>query len=87
MIIATEVRGDAGRQTWRCGDPDPAPASMTHAIYAPEERAAHGFTNGLIRISLIRISVGLEDHDLQDDLLGSLDHLNNNTSDARSGRI
>lgn len=82
MIIATEARGDAGRQPWRCGDPDPAPASMTHATYAPEERAAHGFTNGLIRIS-----VGLEDHDLHDDLLGSLDHLNNNTSDARSGRI
>lgn len=42
---------------------------MTHATYAPEERAAHGFTDGLIRIS-----IGLEDHDLQDDLLGSLDH-------------
>lgn len=83
MIIATEARGDAGRQSWRCGDPDPAPASMTHATCAPEERAAHGFTDGLIRIS-----IGLEDHDdLQDDLLGSLDHLNNNTSDARSGRI
>lgn len=82
MIIATEARGDAGRQSWRCGDPDPAPASMTHATYAPEERAAHGFTDGLVRTS-----VGLEDHDLQDELLRSLDHLNNNTSDARSGRI
>ena len=47
------------------------PASMTHATYSPEERAAHGFTDGLIRIS-----VGLEDYDdLQDDLLGSLDRL------------
>jgi cystathionine gamma-lyase/methionine-gamma-lyase len=44
---------------------------MTHATYAPEERAAHGFTDGLIRIS-----VGLEDYDdLRDDLLGSLDRL------------
>ena len=32
------------------------PASMTHATYAPEERAKHGFTDGLIRLS-----VGLED--------------------------
>jgi methionine-gamma-lyase len=47
------------------------PASMSHATYAPEERAAHGFTDGLIRIS-----VGLEDYDdLRDDLLGSLDRL------------
>lgn len=47
------------------------PASMTHATYSSEERAAHGFTDGLIRIS-----VGLEDYDdLRDDLLGSLDRL------------
>jgi cystathionine gamma-lyase/methionine-gamma-lyase len=47
------------------------PASMTHATYSPEERAAHGFTDGLIRIS-----VGLEDYDdLRDDLIGSLDRL------------
>jgi cystathionine gamma-lyase/methionine-gamma-lyase len=47
------------------------PASMTHATYSPEERATHGFTDGLIRIS-----VGLEDYDdLRDDLLGSLDRL------------
>lgn len=47
------------------------PASMTHATYAPEDRAAHGFTDGLIRIS-----VGLEDYDdLRDDLIGSLDRL------------
>lgn len=47
------------------------PASMTHATYSSAERAAHGFTDGLIRIS-----VGLEDYDdLRDDLLGSLDRL------------
>lgn len=47
------------------------PASMTHAAYAPEERIAHGFTDGLIRLS-----VGLEDYeDLREDLLGSLDRL------------
>ncbi len=34
------------------------PASMTHAKYEPEEREKHGFTDGLIRIS-----VGLEDYD------------------------
>ena len=45
------------------------PASMTHASYAPEERAAHGFTDGLIRLS-----VGLEDYeDLRGDILQALD--------------
>ena len=44
------------------------PASMTHATYDPAERARHGFTDGLIRIS-----VGLEDYeDLREDLLGAL---------------
>jgi cystathionine gamma-lyase/methionine-gamma-lyase len=44
------------------------PASMTHATYDPAERARHGFTDGLIRIS-----VGLEDYeDLKLDLLGAL---------------
>jgi cystathionine gamma-lyase/methionine-gamma-lyase len=44
------------------------PASMTHATYDPDERARHGFTDGLIRIS-----VGLEDYeDLRADLLGAL---------------
>lgn len=44
------------------------PASMTHATYDPAERARHGFTDGLIRIS-----VGLEDYeDLKEDLLGAL---------------
>lgn len=31
------------------------PASMTHSTYTPEERAAHGIGEGLVRIS-----VGLE---------------------------
>ncbi len=44
------------------------PASMTHATYDPAERARHGFTDGLIRIS-----VGLEDYeDLRADLMGAL---------------
>jgi methionine-gamma-lyase len=32
------------------------PASMTHSTYTPEERAAHGISDGLIRLS-----VGLEE--------------------------
>ena len=44
------------------------PASMTHATYAPEERAKHGFTDGLIRLS-----VGLEDYeDIRADLTQAL---------------
>lgn len=40
------------------------PASMSHASYDPAARAAHGITDGLIRLS-----VGLEDFDdLRDDL-------------------
>ena len=47
------------------------PATMTHASYAPEERARHGFTDGLIRLS-----VGLEDYDdLRADLIGALDRV------------
>ncbi|CAM5458915.1 O-succinylhomoserine sulfhydrylase OS=Afipia felis OX=1035 GN=metZ PE=3 SV=1 [Afipia felis] len=47
------------------------PASMTHATYAPEERAAHGFTDGLIRLS-----IGLEDYDdLRGDILQALDRI------------
>lgn len=34
------------------------PASMTHSTYTPEERAAHGISDGLVRLS-----VGLEDVD------------------------
>ena len=41
------------------------PASMTHSTYTPEERAAHGIAEGLIRLS-----VGLED---VADILGDLD--------------
>lgn len=40
------------------------PASMTHSTYTPEERAAHGISEGLVRLS-----VGLEDvGDILDDL-------------------
>jgi len=47
------------------------PASMTHATYAPEERAAHGFTDGPIRLS-----IGLEDYDdLRGDILQALDRI------------
>ncbi len=41
------------------------PASMTHSTYTPEERAAHGISEGLIRLS-----VGLED---VADILADLD--------------
>ncbi len=45
------------------------PASMSHASYDPADRAAHGITDGLIRLS-----VGLEDFDdLRDDLHQALD--------------
>jgi methionine-gamma-lyase len=41
---------------------------MTHSTYTPEERAAHGISDGLIRLS-----VGLEDvSDILDDLDGAL---------------
>ncbi|WP_029065889.1 methionine gamma-lyase [Labrenzia sp. DG1229] len=40
------------------------PASMTHSTYTPEERAEHGISEGLVRLS-----VGLEDlNDILDDL-------------------
>lgn len=45
------------------------PASMTHSTYTPEERAAHGISDGLIRLS-----VGLED---LDDILEDLDQASN----------
>lgn len=41
------------------------PASMTHSTYPPEERAAYGISEGLVRLS-----VGLED---VDDILADLD--------------
>jgi methionine-gamma-lyase len=40
------------------------PASMTHATYSPEERARHGISDGLVRMS-----VGLEN---VDDLLADI---------------
>ncbi|KUJ85507.1 methionine gamma-lyase [Ruegeria marisrubri] len=44
------------------------PASMTHSTYSPEERAEHGISDGLVRLS-----VGLEDvKDILDDLEQSL---------------
>ena len=47
------------------------PASMTHATYSAEERTKHGFTDGLIRLS-----VGLEDYEvIRADLMGALDQL------------
>lgn len=45
------------------------PASMTHAVYGPEERARHGISD-----SLLRLSIGLEDvEDILADLEGALD--------------
>lgn len=47
------------------------PASMTHSPYTPEERAASGISE-----SLIRLSVGLENaEDIIADLKQSLDKL------------
>ncbi len=44
------------------------PASMTHSTYSPDERRAHGISEGLVRLS-----VGLEDvTDLIEDLAGAL---------------
>jgi methionine gamma-lyase len=45
------------------------PASMTHSTYSAEERAEHGFTDGLIRLS-----VGLETYeDIKSDLFAALE--------------
>ncbi len=45
------------------------PASMTHSVYTPEERAAHGIAEGLVRLS-----IGLEDvQDLLADIGQALD--------------
>jgi len=44
------------------------PASMTHSTYSPDERRAHGISEGLVRLS-----VGLEDvTDLIEDFAGAL---------------
>ncbi len=85
-MIALELRGglEAGRafmdgvelatRAVSLGDAETLiqhPASMTHVTYTPDERARHGFTDGLIRLS-----VGLEDYeDLRADLIGALDRL------------
>ncbi|WP_028696591.1 methionine gamma-lyase [Pseudomonas cremoricolorata] len=78
-MLAFELRGGlaAGRQFMNAlqlfsravslGDAESLaqhPASMTHSSYTPEERAAHGISEGLVRLS-----VGLEDID---DLLADL---------------
>ena len=45
------------------------PASMTHSVYTPQERAAHGISEGLVRLS-----IGLEDvQDLLADIGQALD--------------
>jgi methionine-gamma-lyase len=45
------------------------PATMTHAAYSPEERAAHGIRDGLLRFS-----IGLENvDDILDDIQQALD--------------
>ena len=47
------------------------PASMTHSTYTPEQRAAHGISDGLICLS-----VGLEDvQDILADLQQALDQV------------
>ena len=47
------------------------PASMTHSTYTPEERAEHGISDGLMRIS-----IGLETPaDIIEDLMGALDRI------------
>ncbi len=70
-MIALELKGGYGagmalmnrltmiRRAVSLGDAESLiqhPASMTHSTYTPEERAAHGISEGLIRLS-----VGLED--------------------------
>ncbi len=69
-LIAFEMEGgiDRGRRFMNCAEAHPPrvslgdaetliqhPASMTHASYGAEERARHGISDGLIRMS-----VGLE---------------------------
>ena len=46
------------------------PASMTHSAYTPDERAEHGISDGLVRLS-----IGLEDiEDVLADITQALDH-------------
>jgi methionine-gamma-lyase len=83
-MIAFELRGglDAGKRfldalqlvtrAVSLGDAESLaqhPASMTHSTYTPEERRAHGISEGLVRIS-----AGLEDtDDLLADVLRALE--------------
>jgi methionine-gamma-lyase len=46
------------------------PASMTHSVYAPEERAEHGISEGLVRISAGLEAVGDIIADLEQALEG-----------------
>jgi methionine-gamma-lyase len=85
-MLAFELRGGiiAGRQFMNAlqlvaravslGDAESLaqhPASMTHSTYTAEERAAHGISEGLVRLS-----AGLEDEtDLLADITQALDTL------------
>jgi methionine-gamma-lyase len=52
------------------------PATMTHSTYTPEERARHGISDGLIRLS-----VGLEEvEDIIDDLGQAMPGVNSRTA-------
>lgn len=52
------------------------PASMTHAIYGPEERALQGISDGLDRLS-----IGLETpEDILDDIAQALDRADSGVS-------
>lgn len=56
------------------------PASMTHSTYTPEERAAHGISEGLVRLS-----VGLEDvEDILADIGQALDLVHTANAAART---
>ena len=84
-MLAFELKGgvDAGRRFMNAlqlvtravslGDAETLaqhPASMTHSTYTPEERARHGISEGLVRIS-----AGLEDaDDILADVRQALDH-------------
>lgn len=92
-MIAFELKGglEAGRAMMNAldltkravslGDPDSLiqhPASMTHSAYTAEERAAHGISEGLIRLS-----VGLETpKDILTDILCGLNEAEKSLRDA-----
>lgn len=55
------------------------PASMTHSTYTPEERAEHGISD-----SLVRLSVGLETPaDIMEDLKTALDKISLSSGDQK----